>query len=314
VSVVQHGRELVVTNTAAEGPPPYLRQFDRYVVLVNDAACEHAATVADTVAPSAPNRPATVTLQAADGRTVDAQVWPSVLSDAGLRDPAALRSKKAFLYVYGSHDPYSASTVATIEAVALAPPDPDEHVRFDRSRALKAYFNDTLHDAKEAGAYKLTDQILVNHGRAVPVRIHRCGVANSILLDKVATCGMVKEHASFHVPDPALKDVVEAASREEVVVAVSMLEQPSGMFDFASAQTLQGAFDKITGCDKELDAKTSILAVFLHMLLNCDKEHLSKLRPLVFGCDGSTPVDSGDDSSDDDSGDDESGGVLQSLF
>jgi uncharacterized metal-binding protein len=299
-------KRLETEKAVVSSPLPYLPYLSKYVMLLNPPPNGKYGAVVLDVAEVSATRPLKLTLQHAskESRTVVVEVWPSTLAEAGL-DAKTLCVTPVIAYISASLDPWSGDTKLIIGALAAPPPDLASYVAFAKSVAMKSHFNDLGHTAEEAKSREQSvDQILMNEGRAIPLKFARAGVANTLLLDKPAALGLVKSHAASMAREQAVAkgvlDVVKTADDDAIIAGILGIDKVTG------AVTLENLMHKINAEMDDADDSQQVdmvcAATFLHALLAGGKATVEDLRPLVYGY-----KQSGDDDGDDEESDFEAG-------
>ena len=312
VHLVAADKKLALEPAVVSGQLTYLPYLSCFVVLFNPPDdLKHGAKVMDVI--SNDKRPYDIVLQhpAKVNNTVSVQVWPSVLEWAGV-NAQQLRYAPLIAYIDATLDPYRQKTILTVVAVAAPPPDPSQYIMFSKSPTIKAHFNDIGFKADEAKSGNTQfDQLLMNEGRAAPLKKCRVGVLNSLLLDKCAVMRLLKQHAESLVRENPTEDtkglhaLVEAATEEATIGALEAIDQlPSSIGDVENMMTqLRASADDDDVAEDEHTGAT-IAATFLHALLSGGRDAVESLGPMVYGWktegDGLQDKDAQDDDDEDD--------------
>ena len=293
VTVDQPKKTLDVESAIITSPLPYLPYFDRYVMLLNpspSSGIKYAATVID-IADSVNGRPLSVKLQHAtkDTLVVDVQIWPSTLEESGI-PTSQLRSIPLVAFIDASLDPWGGVTKLMITALAAPPPQMLQWVAFHKSPAIKAHFNDVgLVDSKEAKSRETSvTQLLMNEGRAVPLKFSRAGVANTLLIGKAEAVRSVKNHAAIMAREnpsectSGVLNIVSQASSKDIADSLEELDEIPG-FGTVTA-LMNGINEKMDdAADGAEHANMVCAATFLHALLAGGKAVAGSLLPMVYG-------------------------------
>jgi len=305
IRVDSEAKKLVVVPTTRQKPLPRAVHMDRYVLHANAPSdAKWGVCVRHVETPD--NERAPLQIHVIGKRppflntSMTLTMFKSELEDAGLcvND---LHTASVLLYVEASLDAFRESTRYMVVGIAPPPPDLTMYIEIQTSIALKEHFNSTVYAARDARAYKNVDNVCINEGRAVPVRLRRVSNTDALLLPKEAVAQHVRrycENRSGPKETPDARAAFEKLSR----MSTATIAEAILALDRIEAATVDLLMDKVQRMPNTDDDVVLVQASLLADLSSFDSAANPPLCRFVEPTSGVGGVEEEESDIDDDAG------------